>query len=94
MALENVLWQKEGKINCNCKDTFTKGERCQIHYIKTNPVPMLTIGNTHTVQVMSSINKIFVASSNNDSFSVIGSPILKGEYLCLIQYWLTNQGFT
>ena len=26
---------------------------------------------------MSSINKIFVASSNNDSLSVIGSPILK-----------------
>ena len=67
----------EGKINCDCKDTFTKGERCQIHYIKTNPVPILTVGNTHIVQIMSSINKIFVASSNNDSLSVIGSPILK-----------------
>ena len=83
----------EGKINCNCKDTFTKGERCHIHYIKTNPVPILTVGNTHTVQVMSSINKIFVTSNNNNSLSIIGSPILNMGTVSLYRVLANQPGF-
>lgn len=66
-------------IRCDCKGTYTTGERCQLSQIVIDPIPVLTQGSQYTTRVSSWLaapSKILVSSLDNISLAIVSSPLL------------------
>lgn len=66
------------KVQCDCRGTYTMGERCQMAQIITEPVPVLAKGSSYSTRLISrlpSSTQLQITSSDNNSLIVSQSMI-------------------